>query len=446
MKTSSKIMALILAVSLICVLAVGCGEKEPANENTANVENNDGTEKQQDNDGKTDKKVELRIATMFGGTDPSTETFERSLEDFMNEHPNIKIKNESMTSVGDEFRTKVKTDFSSGNEADITFFYTGADVKAIINSNKVMPYEEIWEKYPDVGKDITDGIKNSVKEFDGKVYALPLTGFYEGLFVNKSMFEEYDLELPTTWDKFQNAVEVLKENDVVPFAGPIAQSHYMIEHFVLSQAGAEGHLDVLADGIPEDWVTAFNNIKDLYEKDAFAKDSLVMDIEMAQNLFKQEKAAMILEGSWFIGGCEDELKDKMTIIPMPAASDKMDPTSIVAGFSSGYYVSRSSYEDEDKQQAVIDLVTFLTSADQIKAIAAANGGTPSADVEIDGLHPLYIEGNTMVANAKTLNMAIDSRLTPEAFNVLVKDGIPFIVEGQKTPEEVLQNVKETNER
>lgn len=444
MKASSKVMALLISISLLCVLVVGCGEKKPTDSNQTTVEDNN--KDQDNNDNKEAKKVELRIATMFGGTDPSTETFEQSLKDFMELHPNVKIKNESMTSVGDEYRTKVKTDFSSGNEADITFFYTGADVKGIINSKKVMPYDEIWKDFPEVGKDITDGIKNSIREADGNVYALPLTGFYEGLFVNKALFDKYGLDLPTNWEKFQKAVEVFKENDIVPFAGPIAQSHYMIEHFVLSQAGAEGHMDVLENGAPEDWVKAFNNIKDLYEKKAFAKDSLVMDIEMAQNLFKQEKSAMILEGSWFIGGCEDELKDKMAIIPMPAASDKMDPTSIIAGFSTGYYVSRSSYEDKNKQQAVIDLVSYLTSADRIKAIAGANGGSPSANVQVEGLHPLYIEGHKMVANAKTLNMPIDSRLSPEAFNVIVKDGIPFIVEGQKTPEEVLQAVKETNER
>ncbi|WP_105617509.1 ABC transporter substrate-binding protein [Vallitalea okinawensis] len=442
MNKISKVMALLVVLTFVTGVFAGCaGEKE-------DVETPAATEKQiDDNTTKEAEPVTLRISTMFGGTDPSTQVFEEQLVAFEELHPHVTIKNESMTSVGDEYRTKVKTDFATGNEADITFFYNGADVQGIINSDKVISYDEINEKYPEVGKDITDGVKDSVREEDGKLYMMPLTGFYEGLFVNEAIFEQYGLELPTTWENLITAIDVLKENDIVPFAGPIAQSHYMIEHFVLSQAGAEGHKDVLAGDEPSaDWVAAFNNIKDLYEKEAFAKDALTMDIEMAQNLFIQEKAAMILEGSWFIGRCEDELKDKMTVIPMATASDKMDPTSIIGGFSSGYYVSKSSYEDPAKQQAVIDLVSFLTSAEAIKDHAAVNGGSPAAKVVVEGLHPLFVEGHAMVANANTLNMPIDSRLTPEAFNILVKDGIPFIVEGRKNPEEVLKATKEKNER
>ncbi len=94
---------------------------------------------------------------------------------------------------------------------------------------------------------------------------------------------------------------------------------------------------------------------------AFAADALTMDIELAQNLFKQEKSAMILEGSWFIGGCEDTLKEKMTVMPIPVAPNgKMDATSIVAGYSTGYYISRKAYEDEAKQATLVDLVEFLT--------------------------------------------------------------------------------------
>lgn len=437
MKKQWRVLSIFIIVIMVMTMVVGCGSNE---KQTDSKKMGDHTDKE------STSKVELRIVTMFGGTDPSTEVFEQSLKDYMGQHPKVTIKNESMTAVGDEFRTKVKTDFATGNEPDVTFFFTGADAVGIINAGKVMPYEEIWTKYPNVGKDITDGVKESMREGDNKIYALPMTGFYEGLFVNKALFEQHNLALPTTWEHLLKAVDVFRANDIVPFAGPIAQSHYMIEHFILSQAGAEGHKDVLDGDLPQDWIQGLNNMKDLYEKKAFAADALTMDIELAQNLFKQEKAAMILEGSWFIGGCEDALKDKMTVMPMPVAPNgKMDATSIVAGYSTGYYISRKAYDDETKQKAVVDLLEFLTSADQIKAIATANGGTPSANVQVEGLPALATEGHQMAAKAKTLNMPIDSRLTPEAFNYIVKDGVPYIVEGQRTPEEVLKEVKNLNQ-
>lgn len=435
-----KLLAIVLTMALLSGLFVGCA-KDKKEETTAPA-TTAATKADEPATVEPAAPIELRIVTMFGGTDPATVVFQEQLDAFVAANPNVTIKNESMTSVGDEYRTAVKTDFSTGNEADVTFFYTGADVKGIIEQGSVVPVEEIQAAFPDYGKDISPAILDAVKEFDGKAYALPLTGFYEGLFVNKAMFEQYGLELPTTWDNLLKAIDGLKANKITPFAGPVAQSHYLVEHFIYSQAGPDEYQSKLETGVPESWVTGLNNIKDLYDKGAFSEDSLTMDIEMAQNLFKQEKAGMILEGSWFIGGCEDPLREKMTVMPMPVPpTGKKDPSGIVAGFTSGYYVSKVAFEDAAKQKAVIDLVTFLTTKEAIGQIAKANGGTPSADVVVEGLAKIYLEGNAMAAAAKSLCLPIDSRLVPEAFNYIIKEGTPFIAFGERTSQEVLEEVK-----
>ncbi len=443
-----KLLALLLMVALMTSLFVGCGQTETDTGNSSGAASdagdttNDTSDSDESQSSETTNDVELRIVTMFGGTDPSTEVFEQQLKDFMDANPNVTIINESMTSVGDEFRTAVKTDFSTGNEADITFFYTGADAKGIIESGSVVPYEEVRETYPEVGGDISESILDSVREFDGKLYALPMTGFYEGLFVNTELFDQYDLELPTTWENLTTAIEVLSENGITPIAGPIAQSHYLIEHFVLAQAGVEGHQDVLDGDIPQSWVDGLTHIKEFHDMNAFSADAIAMEIEASQNLFRQGKAAMIFEGSWFIGGCDEELQAKMTVMPMPTApGGSKDPTSIVAGYSSGYYISRRSYDDVSKQEVVVDLVKHLTSAEAIKEIAAANGGTPSAPVTVEGLSQVALDGHKMAAQAKGLSMPIDSRLKPEAFNYIVKEGVPFIAFGERTAIEVLEEVK-----
>lgn len=452
-----KLLALLLTVALMTALFVGCGkdeEKKDDDKATETTTKADAGSEDSSTDGGSDadeapEEVELRVVTMFGGTDPSTDTFNQQLVDFQEANPHVKITNESMTSIGDEYRTAVKTDFSTGNEADMVFFYTGADVAGIIESGGVMSYEEIWETYPEVGASVSEAVKESVR-VDGKLYTLPLTGFYEGLFVNKALFEQYGLDLPTNWDNLLKAIEVFNENGITPFAGPIAQSHYLIEHFVLAESGVAGHQDVLDGEVPASWIEGLTNIKDLYDMNAFAADALSMDIEMSQILFRQGDAAMILEGSWFIGGCDEELQANMTVMPMPTApGGAKDPSSIVSGFSSGYYISRKAYES-DKQQAVVDLVTYLTSPESVAAIAAANGGTPSIDssvaVPVEGLGQLALDGHAMAAAATDITMPIDSRLTPEAFNYIVKDGVPFIAFGERDAEEVLEEVKKIQNR
>jgi len=440
--TMKKLLTLLLVLSLTTALFAGCGnDSATTSGDQATVTQKQGSEEATKAQAK-DEQVELRIVTMFGGTDPATQAFEGQLEAFMADHPNVTIKNESMTAVGDEFRTKVKTDFATGNEADINFFFTGADVEAIIDQKRVVALSEIQASYPDIAKDVSQGVLDSVRVGDGEVYAIPMTGFYEGLFVNKALFDQYGLELPTTWGNLEKAIEVFNENGIVPFAGPIAQSHYMIEHFIYATAGAKGHQNVLDGDVPQSWVDGLNNIKALYDANAFSADALSMDIELAQILFRNEQAAMILEGSWFIGGCEDDLKDKMTVLPMPAApGGAKDPSSIVGGFSSGYYLSRAAFEDSAKREAAVALLDYLTTADAIREIAQANGGSPSAPVVVEGLPQVAVDGHAMAANAKALSMPIDSRLTPEAFNYIVKDGVPFIAFGERTAVEVLEEVK-----
>ena len=80
------------------------------------------------------KRTALRIATMFGGTDPAAAVYEEAILNFQDANPSIEITDESMTSEGDGYRTKIKTDFSSGNDLDVVFFYTGADARYIIQA------------------------------------------------------------------------------------------------------------------------------------------------------------------------------------------------------------------------------------------------------------------------------------------------------------------------
>ncbi len=49
-----------------------------------------------------------------------------------------------------------------------------------------------------------------VKAEDGVNYCVPVSGFYEGMFVNKDLFDEYGLELPTDWDKFMRQLRHLQ--------------------------------------------------------------------------------------------------------------------------------------------------------------------------------------------------------------------------------------------
>jgi raffinose/stachyose/melibiose transport system substrate-binding protein len=66
------------------------------------------------------------------------------------------------------------------------------------------------DRYNDAGK--------NVYTTDGKLYALPGISWFEGIFYNKEIFDEYGLKPPTTFDEELKLHESLKKSGVKPQA------------------------------------------------------------------------------------------------------------------------------------------------------------------------------------------------------------------------------------
>lgn len=387
--------------------------------------------------------VSLRVFSTFGGTDAATQAFQGLIDEFTAANPNVKVENETMSANDDGFRTKVNTDMNSGNEPDLLFYFVGADADGFVKAGKVVPLDDLLAADPEWQNGFTPSALESVRQPDGKIYAAPLTGYYEGLFVNKALFEKYGLELPTDYDKLKKAVETFAANGVIPLAGPFDQSHYIIEHFILAAAGPDGQKKGLLDGVDPNWEKGLAAIQELGGLGAFPKDAATIDLSMASNYYSEGLAGMILEGSWAIGGWADDVKNNTTVVPFPAIPGGAGSgNDVVGGFGSGFYLSKATYDNASKKDAAIALMKFLTSPEAIQKIATANGGTPAADVQVEGLPQAALDGFAMVAGSASINSPIDSKVAPETFSS-IRASIQPIVEGKKTPADALKEAQET---
>ncbi|WP_422661067.1 ABC transporter substrate-binding protein [Paenibacillus sp. EC2-1] len=391
------------------------------------------------------KEVSLRVFSTFGGTDAARETFKALLDDFTAKHPNVKIENDVMSANDDGFRTKVNTDMNSGNEPDLLFYFIGADAEGFVNAGKVVPLNQILDENADWKNGFSENALEFAKQKDGNIYAAPLTGFYEGLFYNKKIFDENGLEAPTTWENLKKAVTTLSAKGIIPLSVPFDQSHYLIEHTILAAAGPEGQDKGLANGIEPNWEKAYSGMKELYDLGAFPKDAATIDLSMAGNYYSEGLAAMIIEGSWAIGGWNEDVKSNTTVVPFPAIPGGAGSgNDIVGGFGSGFYVSKAAYDNADKKDMTVELLKFMTSPDSIKKIAEANGGTPAADVEIAGLPQAALDGFAMLQNAKSISSPVDSKVSQETFSNL-RASVQQVVTGAKTPAQALEDAKKTED-
>ncbi|XID92650.1 ABC transporter substrate-binding protein [Paenibacillaceae bacterium WGS1546] len=389
-------------------------------------------------------EVTLRVFSTFGGTDPAREAFQSALDEFTSKNPHVTITNDPMSANADEFRTKVNTDMNSGNEPDLLFFFVGADAQGFVDAGKVVALNELLDGDSEWKQGFAPAALENVRQKDGNIYAVPLTGFYEGLFVNKKIFADHNLELPTDWEKMKTAVKTLSENGIIPLAAPFDQSHYVIEHFVLSAAGAKGHGAGLVEGIDPNWEKGYAAMKELGDLGAFPKDAATIDLNMASTYYGESKAAMILEGSWAINGWKDnpEVIDNTTVIPFPAIPGGVGTgNEVIGGFGSGFYLPKSTYDDSNKKDAAIALLKHMTSPAIIEKIALSNGGTPAAaGLNVQGTTPAATDGFAMVAKASAVNNPIDMMVAPETFSTL-RAGVQAVVTGNKTPAEVMNEAK-----
>lgn len=105
------------------------------------------------------------------------------------------------------------------------------------------------------GLDSAENLRDVVKAaniVDGKLVAIPQEVVAYGLFVNKDLFDQYQLALPETPEDFLECCRVFKENGIET---PVGANRWWLETFVLAQAYA----DLYNGGNTEAEIAALNS-------------------------------------------------------------------------------------------------------------------------------------------------------------------------------------------
>lgn len=427
-----KLLSLLLVGAMTASVMTGCGSKPEAG--AANGGN--GTEADA---GGEYNPVTLKTVSMFGGTDPNKDTYEAINADFMKEYDYITIEDNSQTS-DEEWKASVNADFSVGNEPDVIQFFTDATANTIVETDKLVSIEEIRAEYPEYAKDTLDSALDAAKNTDGVMRAVPTTGYWEGLYCNKDLFDQYNLELPTDWASMETAIKTFKENGIIPIACSLNNvPHYWIEFLMLYAAGEEEYTSV-PETAPEGWVKGLEMFQTLREMGAFPEDTDTVDDAYVGQLFRDKKAAMQLDGSWYSGNIEDT--DNTVVIAFPGVPDqKAQAGALVGGISSGFYITRKAWDDPDKRDAAVKFVMAHTSQAGVQKYWEATGAVAQAATEVtpvEGATPFAQSIAEYTSGASAIVAPTDSRIG-DAYKTLVSY-IVKVSTGASSAEDVLNEV------
>lgn len=370
-------------------------------------------------DGDGGKEVTLKTVSMFGGTDPNAEVYQAINNELMEEYDYITIEDNSQSS-DEEWKATVNADFSVGNEPDVIQFFTDATADTIVATDKLVSIADIQKEYPEYAQDTLPSALSAAANTDGVQRAIPTTGYWEGLFCNKDLFDQYGLALPTDWDSLVTAIETFKANDIIPIACSLNNvPHYWIEFLMLYAAGTDEFVTI-PETAPEGWAAGLSLFKTLRDMGAFPADTDTVDDAYIGQLFRDKKAAMQLDGSWYAGNITDT--DNTVVIAFPGVPDqKAEANALIGGISSGFYITKKAWDDPDKRDAAVKFVMAHTSQEGVQRYWEATGAVSQAAVEVtpvEGATPFAESIAAYTSGASAIVAPTDARIG-DAYKTLV---------------------------
>ena len=397
--------------------------------------------------------VTLNVTTTFAGEDGNAQNFKDTVAAW-EETTGNKVNDASATS-DESFKARVEMDFQTGADPDVLFFFNGADANSFIEAGKVVSIDEIREEYPDYASNMNDElIAGSL--VDGVKYAVPVNGYWEAMFVNTKVLEEAGVEVPgadTTWEDFLEICGQIKEAGFTPIAAALGNiPHYWWEFAIFNNGNVEDHLTIPASIEEADaWVNGMEDIKALYEAGYFPENTLSATDDETFAMFTEGKAAFLIDGSWKVGGivasCQSdpedietldtEKLDAFTVTYVPGKGERKS-TDLIGGLSMGYYISRAAWEDEDKRDAAVSLVSCLTSDEVVAKFAqhTASALKNAPEVDEDSFNSLQVKAMEMMSGVTSLTGAVQDLFNGEC-RVPTFDGMPQIVTGEVSAEDAV---------
>ena len=361
--------------------------------------------------------VTLRTVSCFAGEDAAAIAYVELLKAY-EEQTGDTVEDASATS-DESWKARVLSDFAVGNEPDVLFFFAcSADSAPILR--RTVPIAEINAAYPELRLAESEVLR----EPDGEIYAIPARPYYEGLFVNTDLFERYRLPLPDTWAHLEEAVAGFRAAGIVPIAVSLSDiPHYLAECAVLSCATPEEYAARPArfEDVPQSWLDGMARIRRLYELGAFPEDVLNTSEDAASQLFRDKRAAMQFDGSWFANSIPESGMDTTAVLPVPPANG--GGGAVIGGVSMGFYLTRRAWDDPARRDAAVGLLAWLTAPDN-----AALLGTE----EISG--KLAESARALTADAGRMLGPLQDAMNKDARETWLLQCVPAVADGRMTPE------------
>lgn len=308
-----KTLAVLTLMAMTASLLAGCGGGTAASDAQSAAASSDTADTAQS------EAASAEVTTIrFYGSD--SEYNQNIVAGFEAENPDIKV--EIVPVDFDNAEQVIKTGISSGDPVDVSFFW-GSQINAFTEDGMALdltPYltenDNEWlntfvPAYIDAGK------------VDGKYYAVSYQPVIETIFYNKDLFEQYGVEVPTTWEDFVAACQTFKDNGVYGIGDWNGQNHQLLQ-FAYQYMANDGTLETYTSGQGDftqctGLKTCLENIKSLYDNGYWypGEGALTSTKDQTQAAWYQGNIAMLFDAGSNAGEYETNCEFEVGIMPFP---------------------------------------------------------------------------------------------------------------------------------
>lgn len=372
MKKQNKKWAVFCIAGIMILTIAACGNRNKSDSKLTTFE-------------KEDEKVVILFSPMEK-TRPDADNIARSASEktVIMAEEKLGLTVDYITYTAEDYQDKTYDDVAldrARNNMDDLYLLNPDTIQILAAEDKLMDLSEL-----DSAKNLRDLVK-AANVVDGKLVAIPQEVVAYGLFINKDMFDQYQLELPETPEDFLECCRVLKENGVET---PIGANRWWLETFVLAQAYA----DLYNGGNTEAEIAALNSgekkyseymrpgfefLKELIDRGYIdAEKAYVSEaIEGEGTDFLEQKTPIVM-AYWSAANAETAYGKpdfNMLVIGFPSSRGQM-PVIPMTGIAIG--VNAEHAEDARK---VLDI---MTSDEALQVYVETNKViSPSKNIEVD---------------------------------------------------------------
>lgn len=323
-----KLITSILACTMLASVLTGCGKEETA---SANPPAATAEEVKAAAEGE-----ELSGTITFAIWDNNLNDFIESNDmvgKFQEAYPDVEVEVEKIKDDS-EYWNAMKMRASANQLPDVMF-------------NKTFTLARFKDYLIDLST--TDACANNELAdgyaIDGKVLGIPMTATYEYVYYWKDMFKEAGVEVPTTWEEFEEVTKTLQDYygktdaDFMALACGLKDEwpDYPFMEFMpaLESGNGQNWNSMAATDTPfaegSDVRKAYEKVNTLFNSGVLGKDPLGLGNDQATSLFTAKKAAIIALGDWGLqniqNGCDDI--SELGTFYLPTRNTASDPYNVI---------------------------------------------------------------------------------------------------------------------